>query len=51
MLETRVKLTETARETTRRIEYWFMGALVRSDVNINLKQGLGLPFIEGRIGG
>lgn len=48
-LERRDSLTFNDRERTKRIEYWFMGRCVRSDVHITLLQGQILPSIQGHI--
>lgn len=44
-LERKVIHTDTAMETTKRVEYWFQGVLVKSDAHIHLKQGLGIEGI------
>lgn len=45
LLNRRVQRIENERELTERVEYWFEGVCVKSDVHIRLKQGLGIEGI------
>ncbi len=50
VLERRDTVIETERERTTRVEYWFMGQLVRSDVHITLLKGSIVAGAVGRLG-
>lgn len=52
LLEKRVIVAkEDAYVRTVDTQYWFNGQMVRNDLDIQLKQGLGMGLIQGDLGG